>query len=174
MYPFNRKKPKVLLENLEVGYHAWLNKKIIVSFVLGDPSTLEVSNLKFKIKYPIEKNIGRSIHKIPGTEFISFISHENTDFEIYSINPLNSEKNYIADALKDSQDLAWTPDGTMIMGTTDALYKLKPGVDKNWIEFASLKPFGLTGITRLAVSPLGNKIAIVVDEIVESINESDE
>lgn len=174
VYPFNRKKPKVLIENLEVGYHAWLNKKIIVSFVLGDPSTLEVSNLKFKIKYPIEKNIGRSIHKIPGTELISFISHENTDFEIYSINPLNSEKIYIADALKDSQDLAWTPDGTMIMGTMNALYKLKPGVDKNWIEFASLKPFGLTGITRLAVSPLGNKIAIVVDEIVENINESDE
>lgn len=171
VYPFNRKKPKVLIENLEVGYHAWLNKKIVVSFVLGDPSTLEVSNLKFKIKYPIEKNIGRSIHKIPGTELISFISHENTDFEIYSINPLNSEKIYIADALKDSQDLAWTPDGTMIMGTTDTLYKLKPGVDKNWVEFASLKPLGLTGITRLAVSPLGNKIAIVVDEIIENIDE---
>jgi len=164
VYPFNRKKPKVLLENLEVGYHTWFNKKIIISFVLGDPETLEVSNLKFKIKYPIEKNIGRSIHKIPGTELISFISHENDDSEIYSINPLNSEKKYIADALKDSQDLAWTPDGTMIMGTADRLYKLKPGIDKTWVEFASLKPFSLTGITRLAVSPLGDKIVIVVDE----------
>ena len=174
VYPLNRKKPKILIENLEVGYHAWFDKKMIVSFVLGDPPTLEVSNLKFKIKYPIERDIGRSIHKIPGTELISFISHENTDFEIYSINPLNSEKKYIADALKDSQDLAWTPDGTMIMGTADALYKLKPGVDKNWIEFASLKQFELTGITRLTVSPLGNKIAIVVDEIIENISGSDE
>ncbi len=174
VYPFNRKKPKVLIENLEVGYHAWLNKKIIVSFVLGDPPTLEVSNLKFKIKYPIEKNIGRSIHNIPGTDLISFISHENTDFEIYSIDPLNSEKIYIADALKDSQDLAWTPDGTLIMGSGNTLYKLKPGVDKTWVEFASLKSFELTGITRLAISPLGNKIAIVVDEIVENITESDE
>ncbi len=174
IYPFNRKKPKVLVENLEVGYHAWVNKKIVVTFVLGDPATLEVNNLKFKIKYPIEKNIGRSIHKIPGTELISFISHENADFEIYSINPLNSEKKYIADALKDSEDLAWTPDGTMIMGNADALYKLKPGVDKTWVEFASLKPFKLTGITRLAISPLGNKIVIVVDELVENITESDE
>jgi len=163
-YTFRRKKPKVLIENLTVGYHAWLNKNIIVSFVLGDPATLEVSNLKYKIKYPIDKNIGRSIHKIPGSELISFISLEHEDPEIYSINPLNSEKEFLADALEDSQDMAWTTDQTIIMGRDDKLYKLKVGVDKTWIEFASLKPLKLTGITRIAVSPLGNKIAIVVDE----------
>lgn len=163
-YTFRRKKPKVLIENLTVGYHAWVNKNIIVSFVLGDPATLEVSNLKYKIKYPIDKNIGRSIHKIPGSELISFISLEHEDPEIYSINPLNSEKVFLADALEDSQDMAWTTDHTIIMGRGDKLYKLKVGVDKTWVEFASLKPFNLTGVTRIAVSPSGDKIAIVVDE----------
>ncbi|MGB5363254.1 MAG: hypothetical protein WBN17_08120 [Aureibaculum sp.] len=163
-YTFRRKKPKVLIENLKVGYHAWLNKNIIVSFVLGDPATLEVSNLKYKIKYPIDKNIGRSIHKIPGSELISFISLEHEDAEIYSINPLNSEKEFLADALEDSQDMAWTTDHTIIMGRNDKLYKLKIGVDKTWVEFASLKPFNLNGVTRIAVSPAGDKIAIVVDE----------
>jgi len=164
VYPFSRRKSKVLIENLKVGYHTWFNKKMIVSFVLGDPPTLEVSNLKFKIKYPIDKNIGRSIHKIPGTELISFISNEHGEPEIYSISPVNSEKKFIADPLIGSQDMAWTPNGTMIMGKKDKLYKLKPGVDKEWIEFASLKGFELSGVTRLAVSPLGNKIAIVVNE----------
>ncbi len=163
-YPFNRKKPKIIIENLKVGYHAWFNKKIIVSFVLGDPATLEVSNLKYKIKYPIDKNIGRSIYKIPNTELISYISHEENEPEIYSINPINSEKKYIADALEGSQDMAWTPDGTMIMGKENKLYKLKPGVDKKWVQFASLKEYGLNGITRIAVSPLGDKMAIVVNE----------
>ena len=163
-YTFRRKKPKVLIENLTVGYHAWVNKNIIVSFVLGDPATLEVSNLKYKIKYPIDKNIGRSIHKIPGSELISFISLEHEDPEIYSINPLNSEKEFLADALEDSQDMAWTTDHTIIMGSGDKLFKLKVGVDKTWVEFASLKPFNLTGVTRIAVSPSGDKIAIVVDE----------
>ena len=163
-YTFRRKKPKVLIENLTVGYHAWVNKNIIVSFVLGDPATLEVNNLKYKIKYPIDKNIGRSIHKIPDSELISFISLEHEDPEIYSINPLNSEKVFLADALEDSQDMAWTTDHTIIMGSGDKLYKLKVGVDKTWVEFASLKPFNLTGVTRIAVSPSGDKIAIVVDE----------
>ena len=172
LYPFNRKKPRILLENLKVGYHAWFHKKMIVSFILGDPATLEVSNLKYKIRYPIDKNIGRSIYKIPNTELISYISLEEEEPEIYSINPINSEKKYIADALTDSQDMAWTPNGTMIMGKDDKLYKLKPGIDKDWVEFASLESFGLTGITRLAISPLGNKIAIVVDENLEE-KESD-
>ena len=163
-YPFNRKKPKIMLEDLKVGYHTWFHKKMIVSFVIGDPSTLEVSNLKYKIKYPIDKNIGRSIHKIPNTELISYISHEESEPEIYSINPINSEKKYIADALTDSQDMVWTSDGTIIMGKDDKLYKLKPGEDKKWIEFASLEPFNLMGITRIAISPLGDKIAIVVTE----------
>ncbi len=164
MYPFSRRKPKVLIENLTVGYHAWYNKKMVVAFVLGDPATLEVSNLKYKIKYPIDKNIGRSIHKIPQTDLIGYISLEESEPEIYSINPVNSEKKYIADALIDSQDMVWTPDGTIIMGKENKLYKLNPDIDTEWIEFASLEPFKLTGITRLAVSPLGDKIVIVVNE----------
>jgi hypothetical protein len=163
-YSFRRKKPRVLVDKLKIGYHAWLNEKILVSFVLGEPSTLQVTNLKYKIKYPIDKNIGRSIHKIPTTELISFISLEHDEPEIYSINPLNSEKIYIADPLEGSQDMAWMPDKTIVMGKNNKLYKLKPGEDKTWIEIASVEEFNLTGITRIAVSPLGNKIAIVVQE----------
>jgi len=167
MYPFSRRKPKVLIENLKVGYHAWYDKRMVVVFVLGDPSSLEVSNLKYKIKYPIDKNIGRSIHKIPETDLISYISLEEDEPEIYSINPINSEKKYITDALEDSQDMVWTQDGTIIMGKENKLYKLKPEIDSEWIEFASLESFKLNGITRLAISPLGDKIAIVVDENTE-------
>ena len=167
LYRFNRKKPKVLVEDWKVGYHTWLNKKMVVSFILNDPPTLEVTNLKFKIKYPIGKNIGRSIHTIPNKALVSYISHEHEDYEIYSIDPLNSQKEYIADALEGSQDMTWTPDGTILMGKGNKLYKLKPKDDKDWVEIASLEPFGLKGITRLSVSPLGNKIAIVIDEVAD-------
>ena len=60
--------------------------------------------------------------------------------------------------------MAWTPNKTMVMGKENKLYKLKPGVDKNWVEFASLKAFNLSGISRLAISPLGDKIVVVVNE----------
>ncbi len=160
--PFSKKKAKVAVENLKIGYYTWYDKHTIVSFVLGKPATLQVSNLKTKTNYIIAKNIGRSIHKIPHTNLISYISLVEAKAKIYSINPITKGKKFIINALPHSQDMAWTSNGTIIMGTTDKLYKLTPGINKKWVLFASLKPYNLTGITRVAISPKTNKIAIVV------------
>ena len=43
------------------------------------------------------------------------------------------------------------------------LLRLRPGVDADWSEFADLTGEGITSITRLAVSPIGDKLAFVVD-----------
>ncbi|MCK0130664.1 hypothetical protein MWU59_04025 [Flavobacteriaceae bacterium F08102] len=163
-YSFNRRKSEILLPNLTVGYHTWFDKNLVASFILGDPSVLMVSNLKYDINYPIDKNIGRSIHRIPYTDLLSFISLEHGEPEIYQINPITSEKKYIADPLPDSQDMAWTQSGILIMGKGDSLYKLVLNDKREWVKFASLAEFNLTGITRLAISPHGDKIAIVVEE----------
>lgn len=163
-YSFNRRKSQILIPDLKVGYHAWFDKNLVVCFVLGDPSSLIVSNLKYDIKYPIDKNVGRSIHKIPQKESVSFISLEHGEPEIYEIDPITSTKKYLADPLEGSQDMVWTIDGALIMGKEDTLYYLIPGEKRKWTAFASLKDFKLSGITRLAMSPLGNKIAIVVNE----------
>lgn len=163
-FNFNRKKSKPLIKDLKVGYHTWFNKKMLVSFVLGDPPTLMASNLKANVRYRLAKKIGRSIHKIPNSNLISYINYEHGDPEIYTINPINSEEKYITDAIKGSQDMAWTPDGSIIMGKDDTLYKFTPNADKKWVAIASLKEFNLNGISRIAVSPNGDKIAIVVNE----------
>lgn len=170
---FNGKKSKILIDDLKVGYHAWYNKKVVISFVLGDPSTLQASNLKVNVRYKLAKNIGRSIQNIPNSELISYINHEHGDHEIYSINPINSEEEYIIDAIEGSQDIAWMPDGTMVMGKGNKLYKFKPKVDSDWVELFSLEDFNLNGITRLAISPLGDKIAIVIDEDIDEAVKND-
>jgi len=161
-YAFNKKQAHVIVENLKIGYHTWYDKKTMVSFVLGKPATLQVSNLKKKTNTIIAKNIGRSLHKIPHSNLISYISYTEDSPKIYAINPFSKETKFITIALVDSQDMAWTPNGTIIMGKDDILYKFTPKIDTNWIVFASLKQFNLTGITRIAISPKNNKIAIVV------------
>jgi len=161
-YPFNKKKAKPAIQNLKIGYHAWYDKNTLFSFVLGNPATLQESNLKTSTNIIVANNIGRSIHKIPNTNLISFISFKENVAKIYSYNTNTKEKLFIVDALSPSQDMAWTPEGTIIMGTTYKLFKYKPGTDKYWVEFASLKPYNLNGITRIAISPKGDKIAIVV------------
>jgi len=59
------------------------------------------------------------------------------------------------------EDMAWTPDGTMVMGDGSDLYAWRPG--GTWWRIADLSSSGAHGITRLAVSPSGDRIAIVAD-----------
>jgi len=168
-YSYKKKEPVVLIPNLKVGYYVWFNNKSLVSFVLGEIETLQVSNFKFKIKYPIQENIGRSINKVPssisfGNELISFISKSHEVSEIYIINPVSSETKYLVDAIEGSEDFTWTLDGTILMGKDNIIFKFKPGEDKNWSTIVIESELPIQNITRLVVSPDGKKIAVVVNE----------
>jgi hypothetical protein len=57
-------------------------------------------------------------------------------------------------------DTAWAPDGTLLAVRNGTLYAWRRG-DSGWKEVVSLERMGLTGITRLAVSPRGNYLAVV-------------
>lgn len=168
-YAYKKKLPELLIPELKVGYYLWLDEKQVLSFVIGDIETLQVNNFKFKIRYPIQSNIGRSLNKIPntsglGTNLVSFISLDHEVPEIYSINPQTSDSKYIADALPGSQDLAWTMKGSMLMGHENMIYKFYPGVDKKWEPIHIESELPMQGISRIVVSPDGSKLALVVLE----------
>ena len=168
-YAFKNKAPELLIPDLKVGYYLWFDSKTVISFVIGDVETLQVSNFKHKIRYPIQSNIGRSLHKIPstsglGNNLVSFISMNHETPEIYSIDPLNSTSTYLADALTGSRDLTWTSKGTILMGKNNMIYKYRPGTDKNWIPINIEAGFDIQGISRMIISPDGSKLAVVATE----------
>lgn len=168
-YYYKNRAPEILIPNLNVGYYLWFHPKIVINLVIGDVETLQVSNFRYKIKYPIRSNIGRSINRIPvamelGKELVSIIDLNHEEPEIYAIDPITSETAYLADALEGSQDLTWTVQGTMLMGKQDAIYKLNPKSDSQWTKVRIESDLPVAGITRLAVSPDGTKIAVVVSE----------
>ena len=166
-YAYKKKEPVVLIPDLKVGYYLWIDQKTLATFVIDDIETLEVSNFKYKIKYPIAKNIGRSIENIPfsaglGSRKISYISLEHGSPEIYAIDPSDSTEKYITDPLVGSQDLAWTNKGTILMGNEDGIFKFTPGKSKDWTPVKIESELLLTGFSRLALSPDGKKLAVVV------------
>ena len=168
-YNFKKKPPELLIPDLKVGYYMWFNEKTIISFVIGDVETLQVTNFKYNIRYPIQSNIGRSLKKIPesaglGKGLVSYISLDHEVPEIYSIDPLNSTTKYITDALPGSQDIAWTAKGTLLMGKGGKIYKFHPGKDKDWQPVIIESEFPFEGISRLVISPDGSRLAVVVVE----------
>ena len=162
-YDLAGKNPEIVVEDLVIGYHCWYNKNTLFSFVLGDPATLQLSDLKTGKNTVIDEKIGRSLHKIPKQKAISYISKASDDWQILSYEPKSGTKKVLSTTLAASEDMAWMPNGTMVMGKGNELF-FKKASDANWSILTDLTQFNLNGITRLAINSKGNKIAIVVNE----------
>ncbi|MEO6347933.1 MAG: sugar-binding protein, partial [Aquaticitalea sp.] len=157
---------KPLMDTLVVGYHNWFNPNILLSSVLaGDDLFLYKTDINEKRNDLLMKHVGRSLHNIPNSKLMSFISKENDSlWEIKSIDPISGATRSIIRTLPKTEDMCWTPNGSILMAKDGILYRFTPNQDENWIKATSLLEYGIKNISRMAVSPDGKKIAIVADQ----------
>lgn len=160
--------PRLVLPDVRpVGYHAWADHGTVVLYVLGDPSTLRVATPGPGDARVAARDVGRSLQRIPGTGAVSFVALGGEDAGnrpwITRLDPTTGETRRIAPALEGSVDHAWTPDGTLLMGAGSVLYRWEPGEEGGWRQVDDLADRGLASITRLAVSPDGEKVALVAE-----------
>jgi Tol biopolymer transport system component len=162
-YPIDGGEPTVLVNTLTVGYHAWINPESLLVFVLGDTMTLQRYDLASKQSVIVAKSIGRSLHKVPGTLSMSFVTKVTDTMSV--LNKLNTDGTVepIVNTLHGREDLTWTPDGKVIMSDGRKLFYFQPGKSIEWTEIEG-HPMPPGTITRLAVNAEGNKLAIVVSE----------
>lgn len=166
-YPIKGGRPEVLINHLKVGYHAWASKNMVLLFVLGDSTnTLHLYDLSKKTDEILAENIGRSLHKIPGENAMSFVKiiSPNTN-QIQKLNLENGTISQITNTIPGQEHIAWLQQNVLIMGKGTGLYlfdlKKNDGWQPVFIEGdASL----LKGITRLAVNESRTKLAVVVSE----------
>jgi hypothetical protein len=148
-----------------VGYQAWLDPETVAVFVLGEPFTLQILDLRAGTALRVAEKIGRSIHRVPGARAVSFTAPDGDGFAIFTIDATGGSARRLAPApASDEKDYVWTPDGVLVAAVDARLFRLQPGVDAGWIEFADLAPAGVKQITRLALSPDGSRLAFVASE----------
>ncbi|MFK5879698.1 MAG: hypothetical protein QM478_09410 [Flavobacteriaceae bacterium] len=164
-YDFKNGKSSVLINSIVIGYQTWFNKNTLVSSVLEDDMlSLYVSNLNIDKHNKIESNIGRSLHKIPNSNMISFISKATDEWEIKSLEFVTGKTVRITKTIPEAEDMCWLPDGTILMGKGNSIYKYNPKTNADWIEVASLRNFDITNITRLTVNSDGTKLVLVAEK----------
>ncbi len=157
--PRNKKTP-LLIDDAVVAYYTWFDKNIIVSAdIVENELHLSIHNLKAEESEDLQLNVGRSFHKIPQTQLVSFIDKSSDISVIKSINPLTREITEITPLLKGMEDIAWLNDGSILATLGPDVYIKKK--DKDWQIIYSFDKTVSTSLSRIAVSPDDSQVAIV-------------
>jgi WD40 repeat protein len=161
-FPLAGGAPSLILEKIKpVGYHWWLDDHTLVLFILGKPNTLQLVDTRTEKAETIAENPGRILRRVPHQSKLSFV-HKISDQEwIIKAYDLDSRKTTeLIKTLPGVEDYAWTPAGDLLMAKDAKLFVRKKS---DWArqEIADFSKAGLKTITRIAVSPKGDRIAFV-------------
>lgn len=166
-FPFVKGEPTLLFYEKEkkVGYHAWIDGSRMAMFILGEPHTLQLIDIKTKKARIAAGNIGRSIYVVPGKKAVSFTHYEGSkDGVIKTVDVETLKLTSLVPMKSGGEYYAWTAKGELLMAVGSKLFKYKPGKDKEWQEVADFSGKGINKITRLAVAPDGRWLALVSEK----------
>jgi Tol biopolymer transport system component len=163
--------PQIVLTGIKpVGYHAWVDADTVALYVLGQPATLRIASVKSGAAEIVASNIGRSLNRVPGTSpsAVSFVQREASgEFWIKEIAIASKVIEPLVKAVDGStdHDMAWMPDGrTLLMSSGTKIFSWTRGA-AGWTEVFDATTHHLGAVSRLAFSPRGDAMAIVVAEV---------
>jgi hypothetical protein len=162
-----------LIEDLIVAYYVWYDENTIVSAVIEDDMlNLYLTDLRSGKNRKYATNVGRSLHRIPGSDLVSFISKSNPNqWQIKSLNPKTGRIRTIANTIAVVEDMCWLNPKTLLSGKKNTLYKLTLQKDNYWKKVEDLSSYGISIITRITVNPVFSKLAMAVELVTEDNNE---
>jgi hypothetical protein len=158
--------PRVVLNDIKpVGYHAWIDADQLALFVLGQPATLQHARVSTGKANVIASGIGRSLHRIPGTQNVSFIHREAADqIWVKEFNPASGAITALVRIPgKVEPDVAWLADGTLLMSAGPSIAAWKRGAE-GWRDVFDASAHKLGPVTRMAAALDRKSLAIVVNE----------
>lgn len=166
--------PALLIEKIQpVGYHVWASDVTLGLYVLGAPlsaplgapagapATLQLADVRTGTGEVVARDIGRALQKIPGRNAISYLQQGKDGAWITALDLLTGRSSPIAKSPERSDYHVWTPDGVLLAGSGS---RLLVWVDGRWDVVADLAVDGVRAISRLALSPSGDRLAFVAED----------
>lgn len=153
---------QLLFPPLKIGYHRWISSSEALCTVLVENRMDLVLASVSKSSKIIDKQVGRSLHAIPTTQLFSFVKPLEGQSILHSYDPISEEMKTLLTLPKGVQDVAWLPTGLLLFGQGNTLYRWDPTTSTTPEQWISLP--GIRNISRLAVSPNGQLLALVGDE----------
>jgi len=167
-YPVTGGKPEILISHLKIGYHAWAGENKLLLFVLDDSihNSLHYYDLSKNADTVIAENIGRSLHKIPGQNAMSFVQKVSDKLSLIKRFDMNTGViSTIVATLPGQDHFTWLQNDMLLMSDGNKLFVSQDKLDSKW-QSVIIKgdTTMLKGVTRLATNSNNTKLAVVVSE----------
>ncbi len=144
-----------------VGYYGIFDERVLFAWLNdGNGTLIHVDRTDGTIS-PFREGVAPGPpRRIPGDAAMAFLERDATGRMMFMrLDPATLEVTPLVPAAGDGRDFVWTPDGRLMMGDGNAIFIRDPRTDGEWTEVARFPE--LDEITRLAVSPRGDRIAFV-------------
>lgn len=161
----NPEKSEIILESQKagkIGYHAWSPDNELITFVLGEPNTLQQFDINSKKGTVLGKNIGRSLHYVYAKNAFSFVEKDGETWKVKVLDPKNQTISVYADALSESEQYnAWDKNGVLFGTKNEELYFFEEKT-KSWKEVILPPNLPKNKISRLAIKD--QYLVLVINE----------
>ena len=156
--------PRLVLDSIKpVGYHTWLNADTVFVFVLGAPATLRRAELARGSAEILARDIGRTLLIVPGRRSVSYLQRDSSGGWVRTLDPVSGAGENLARLPEGTEFYTWTPDRELLSARGSELLRFN-AQSGQWDVIARFSDPGLKKITRLAVSPRGDRIALVGED----------
>jgi dipeptidyl aminopeptidase/acylaminoacyl peptidase len=162
-FPKTGGKAELILDKIDsVGYYTWIDNLTIAVWLIDKPNKLFRCDIGSQECILVADSIGRSIHSVAFGKIKKLFYSKGKN--IYS----NNSKSKVIETIKigEGEDFCFYRSNQLIMADGAKIYSqifVTVGKDGLWKEIADLSSSGIKKITRLAVSPDGKKLVIVVE-----------
>ncbi|WP_290627545.1 nuclear transport factor 2 family protein [Altibacter sp.] len=157
--------PTEMFQGLQVAYFAAFDERELLASVLSeDRLDLVLIDLQKKTIDTLLQNSGRSIHKVPGVNSLSYTAvNDEGNHDIYLLDMDTKESFFITELPIGIQDYTWLDSSRMLLGSGTGLFVYDTFSDNDWQRVGDLSAFSIKNITRMAISPDGTKLAVVAE-----------
>lgn len=162
LYAYNNKNrtSEEIMKNAVVAYYVWKDATTVVSADIVDEKLhLVIHNTSTQKSVDLGIEVGRSFHKIPSSNLVSFIDKSKTPWEVKSIDTETQEINQITTLPSGIEDINWLDSNTLLATKGNSLYIKQNG--KDWELLKRFEDKNLQTLSRIAVSKDRSLLAIV-------------
>jgi|GEM_PF-5767710 len=146
-----------------VGYHAWLSPSQLMMFRLAEPHELVLFDRESGKSRVVAKDIGRTLIADNAGQ-VYFAQRQSDGMYLASYQASTDAVTLLAKLMADREDFAWHRNLGFISSDGKQLYYLDAATSQ-WRLIDVTLPESIQDITRLAIAPNGQAIAIVHSDV---------